>query len=201
MLKIVAIIAMSMLLIAGCSGDNSTDQAAEAGQSHDQGGNGQTHAADHPVPLTIAEFNAGGEEYEGKLVEVTGTVDHVCKHSGKRMFIRGDDPEDRVKIEAGDLGTFDVALEGSKVKVVAMGTVMKMDNAYLDNWASEVSGEDPAAGCTEEQKEIAKGGGDAGEEHESAMSQINALRRNLAESGREYLAFCSLEARSFEEIK
>lgn len=191
MLKIFAFIAMSMLLIAGCTGDAATDQVD----------NGQSHAADQPVPLTIAEFNAQGEEYEGKLVEVTGIVDHVCKHSGKRMFIRGDDPEDRVKIEAGDLGTFDVALEGSKVKVVAVGTVMKMDNAYLDNWASEVSGEDPAAGCTEEQKEIAKGGGDGEEEHESAMSQINALRRNLAESGREYLAFCSLEAKSFEEIK
>lgn len=193
MLKYFTLIAMSLLLlIVGCSGDNNTDQVAE--DVHAQ-------AADSSVPLTIAEFNAKGEEYEGKLVEVVGIVDHVCKHSGKRMFIRGDNPEDRVKIEAGDVGTFDIALEGSKVTVLATGTVMKMDNAYLDNWAKEVGSDDPAAGCSEEQKEIAKGGGDHQEEHDSAMSQINALRAELAESGREYLAFCSLEARSFEEAK
>jgi hypothetical protein len=192
MLKNLVLIAMSLLLIAGCSGDGSTDQTADQVQAQ---------AGDHPAALTIAEFNARGEEFEGKLVEVVGTVDHVCKHSGKRMFIRGDNPEDRVKIEAGDVGTFDIALEGSQVKVVAMGTVMKMDNAYLDNWAKEVGSDDPAAGCSEEQKEIAKGGGDQTAEHESAMSQINALRQELAESGREYLAFCSLEAKSFEEIK
>ena len=189
MLKYFTLIAMSLLLLTvGCSGDNQTDQAAEG--VHAQ-------AADSSVPQT----NAKGEEYEGKLVEVEGIVDHVCKHSGKRLFIRGDNPEDRVKIESGDVGTFDVALEGSKIRVLATGTVMKMDNAYLDNWAKEVGGDDPAAGCSEEQKEIAKGGGDQQEEHDSAMSQINALRAELAASGREYLAFCSLEARSFEEVK
>lgn len=192
MLKNYTLIAMSLLLIAGCSGDTQTDQVAE--DSHAQ-------AADSPTVLTIAEFNARGEEFEGKLVEVEGIVDHVCKHSGKRLFIRGENPEDRVKIESGDVGTFDIALEGSKIKVLATGTVMKMDNAYLDNWATEVGGDDPAAGCSEEQKEIAKGGGDQEEEHDSAMSQINALRAELADSGREYLAFCSLEARSFEEVK
>jgi hypothetical protein len=193
MLKYFTLIAMSLLLlIVGCSSDNQTDQATA--DVHAQ-------AADSPAALTIAEFNAKGEEYEGKLVEVVGIVDHVCKHSGKRMFIRGDNPEDRVKIEAGDVGTFDIAMEGSKIKVLATGTVMKMDSAYLDNWAKEVGGEDPAAGCSEEQKEIAKGGGDQEEEHDSAMSQINALRAELAASGREYLAFCSLEARSFEEAK
>nr|MEE4269233.1 hypothetical protein [Candidatus Krumholzibacteria bacterium] len=196
MLKYFTLIAMSLLLlIGGCSGDNQAEQAEQAA------GDVHAAAADSPVPMTIAEFNARGEEYEGKLVEVEGIVDHVCKHSGKRLFIRGDNPEDRVKIESGDVGTFDIALEGSKIKVLATGTVMKMDNAYLDNWAKEVGGDDPAAGCSEEQKEIAKGGGDQQEEHDSAMSQINALRAELAASGREYLAFCSLEARSFEEVK
>ena len=197
MLKTLALIAMSLLLIAGCSGDNS-DQAAND-HGHDHGETGHTHA-DHPAQLTIAEFNEKGEEYEGKMVEIVGTVDHVCHHSGKRMFIHGENAEDRVKVEAGDVGTFDVALEGSKVKVLAVGTVMKMDNAYLDNWAKEVGGEDSLENCSEEQKELSKGDG-SHEEHDSAMSQINALRQQLADSGREYLAFCNLEAKSFEEIK
>jgi hypothetical protein len=196
MLRTLSLIAIALFVIAGCSGDN-TDQAAN--HDHEHGEHGHSHA-EGPVQLTIAEFNEDGEAYEGKMVEIVGTVDHVCKHSGKRMFIHGENPEDRVKIEAGDVGTFDMGLQGSKVKVVAVGTVMKMDNAYLDNWAKEVGGADSLENCSEEQKELSKGQDDH-EEHQSALDQINGLRQELADSGREYLAFCSLEAKSFQEIK
>ncbi len=186
MLKKLSILILSMILIASCSGDSTHDEATKDQPTTDQ-----------VASLTIAEFNADGETYEGKLVEILGTVDHVCAHSGKRMFIIGEDPADRVKIEAGDVGSFDISLQGSKVKVMAVGTVMKIDSAYLDNWASEVKGDEPAEGCSEEQKEMAKGD----EEHESAMDQINSLRLKLAEAEKDYLAFCSLEAKSFEEVK
>lgn len=186
MLKKLSLLLCTLLLIASCSGDSAQDTAT----AEQSGGDDVAH-------LTIAQFNADGETYEGKLVEVTGTVDHVCAHSGKRMFIVGDDPADRVKIEAGDVGTFDMALQGSKVKVMAVGTVMRMDSAYLDNWASEIDAEDSPANCSEEQKEMSKGN----EEHETAMAQIIELRRQLAESEKGYLAFCSLEAKSYEEVK
>ena len=112
MLKNLALIAMTLLLIAGCSGDNTDQAAADHGHDHD----GHTHAqdADHPAQLTIAEFNKDGEAYEGKLVEIVGTVDHVCKHSGKRIFIHGDNAEDRVKVEAGEVGTFDVPWKAAR---------------------------------------------------------------------------------------
>ena len=187
MLKKMSLLLMALLLVASCSGEKPAEEATAENAA----------ATDEVAHMTIGQFMAEGENYEGKLVEVEGTVDHVCAHSGKRMFIVGENPEDRVKIEAGDVGTFDMALQGSKVKVVAMGTVMKMDSAYLDNWASEVSAEDSPENCTEEQKEMSKGG----EEHDTAMAQIIELRRQLAESEKGYLAFCSLEAKSFKEVK
>ena len=181
MLKKLSLLAMFMLFIASCSGDQAQ----------------QENTADQITKLSIAEFNADGETYEGQLVEITGIVDHVCKHSGKRMFIMGDDPEDRVKIEAGDVGSFDIGLEGNKITVQAVGTVMKMDAAYLDNWASEVKGEEATADCAEEQKDM----GVEAEDHGEALDQIAALRKQLSESDKDYLAFCSLEAKSLKETK
>ncbi len=183
MLKKLSLLALALLLVASCNGDKATEEAATATN------------ADEVPQLTIAQFNADGEQYEGKLVEVEGIVDHVCAHSGKRIFIVGENPEDRVKIEAGDLGTFDMALMGSKVKVQAVGAVMKIDSAYLDNWASEVNAEDSPQNCSEEQKEM------AGKEHDTAMAQIIELRRQVAESEKGYLPVCSLEAKSLEEVK
>jgi len=184
MLKKLSLLLMALLLVASCSGEKPAEEASA-----------DSVATDEVAHLTIAEFNASGEEYEGKLVEVEGIVDHVCAHSGKRIFVVGENPEDRVKIEAGDLGTFDMSLQGSKVKVVATGTVMKMDSAYLDNWASEVNAEDTPENCSEEQKEM------AGKEHETALAQIVELRRQLAETEKGYLAFSSLEAKSLEEVQ
>jgi len=189
MQKKLFLLAAAMLLIASCSGNQTQQDQAAQGQ--------EEQGADQIAKLTVAEFNADGEAYEGKLIEVTGTVDHVCKHSGKRLFIMGENPEDRVKIEAGDVGMFDIALEGSEVTIQAVGTVMKMDEAYLDNWASELKGDEPAAGCAEEQKDM----GVEAAENTQALDQIADLRQQLADSGRDYLAFCSLEAKSMKEKK
>jgi hypothetical protein len=54
----------------------------------------------------------------GKEVEISGMVVHVCKHGGKKMFIIGEDPEKRVKINATDkVSVFEPELEGSVVTV------------------------------------------------------------------------------------
>lgn len=194
------------LILAGCGGQN-TDQAAEA-----------------PVPVTIVQFNADAADYVGRTVEISGTVDHVCKHGGKRMFIMGDDPGDRVKIEAGGkVAAFDATLEGSEVRVVAVGRVQTIDAAYLDTWEKEVrtgsGGEGLHTGCSEEQ-ELAEGEGHdhdhdhaEGEGHDhdhdhaeqddhgaADLQRIAGLRKQLAESGRDQLAFYHLECVSFEEL-
>ncbi|PID81473.1 hypothetical protein CSA17_06715 [bacterium DOLJORAL78_65_58] len=194
-----------LLLVASCSSEKTTEQATKETTRQTTTDNTATGEI---TRLTIAQFNADGEKYEGKLVEVEGTVDHVCSHSGKRMFIVGENPQDRVKIEAGDLGTFDMALQGSKVRVVAVGTVMKIDSAFLDNKAKEINAEESHENHSEnhsgeqqeQQEQQEKGHGGHDHEHDNALAQIIELRRQLAESGKGYLAFCGLEAKSFEEI-
>ena len=50
--------------------------------------------------LKPSEFPSKAESLLGQNVQIEGLVVHVCKHGGKKMYIVGDDPEIRVKIDA-----------------------------------------------------------------------------------------------------
>jgi hypothetical protein len=68
--------------------------------------------------LTPTEFPDKAESLQGQKVQIDGLVVHVCKHGGKKMFIVGDNPDIRVKIDASDEVTvFGADLEGSTVSV------------------------------------------------------------------------------------
>jgi len=76
--------------------------------------------------LTPGEFPDKAESLVGQKVQVDGLVVHVCKHGGKKMFIVGDDPEIRVKIDASEEVTvFSSDLEGSTVSV--QGIIQPME--------------------------------------------------------------------------
>jgi hypothetical protein len=67
------------------------------------------------TPENFQEFAA---QNVGKEVEISGMVIHVCRHGGKKMFLIGEDPEKRVKINASDkVNVFEPELEGSVVSV------------------------------------------------------------------------------------
>jgi hypothetical protein len=67
------------------------------------------------TPENFQEFAA---QNIGKEVEIKGMVVHVCKHGGKKMFIVGEDPEKRVKINASEkVSVFEPEIEGSVVSV------------------------------------------------------------------------------------
>ncbi len=103
---------------------------------------------EEPTVVALAEFKDMAETLVGKEVMLEGTVIHVCKHGGKKMFITADDPDIRIKITADDETTaFDPELEGSFVKV--FGIVEAIE--------SEVLGEGKHAE-EEEEHEHEKGG-------------------------------------------
>mgnify|MGYP002635480770 CR=1 FL=1 len=67
--------------------------------------------------ITTSEFATVASDMLDKTVSIEGTVMHVCKHGGKKMFIN----EDRVKVIASEkLAAFDQALEGSTIIVTGI---------------------------------------------------------------------------------
>lgn len=78
--------------------------------------------------VTPGEFPDKAESLTGQKVQIEGMVIHVCKHGGKKMFIVGDDPEIRIKIDASDVVTvFSPELEGSTVSVQGIVQPMEED--------------------------------------------------------------------------
>lgn len=107
--------------------------------------------------VTVAQAIQQPDQYVDKVVKLEGTVVHVCKHGGKRMFVTGENPDERLKITVGgDIGAFDVSLEGSVVEVEGIMKEQRIDAAYLDQREADI-----ASGEKSEKDEIEH----TGEEH------------------------------------
>lgn len=177
------------LLMAGCCNQANNENQAGAEASLKE--------------VSLATLLSETENFVDKPVKVIGTVDHVCKHGGKKMFIFGENPDDRIKITTGEkMSSFEPTLEGSDVLVNGVVREMKVDEDYLMNWEMEMKADKNEK---KKHKEIGKNEGnhEAGESEEKSeedvMDQINSLRKQLEDSGKDHLSFYSIECIDFKE--
>ncbi len=133
--KLFSFSVIALLLISCGTGGN----RESAGSSQDQG----------PVKVEFASLVANPSEYVGKNISVEGKVVHVCMHSGKKLFITGDDPDVRLYIQAGEeMPKFPTELLGSVVVVEgkltqpAAASVETHDGAHASSPALAEAGAD-----------------------------------------------------------
>ncbi|MCD6564356.1 MAG: hypothetical protein J7K53_00275 [Bacteroidales bacterium] len=142
------------------------------------------------VKLTVSELLGNPDKYVDQKIIVNGIVDHVCKNGGKKMFILGVNPENRVKITTGEnISVFDVELEGSDVTVEGIFTELRIDEEYLAKWEDELSQEKEEHGEHNE----------SGKEHAEGLDQITALRNQIKESGEDHISQYFVECISYAE--
>ncbi len=193
MLKKLSVIVVLALIFASC-GNNAEEQ-------------------EEVKVLTVAQFNEQAENLVDSVVTVEGTVEHVCKHGGKRLRMFGEDPEVILDVEAGEeINMFEAEIEGSDVIIEGIVAEFRIDNAYLDEWEAkekaklaqdstvvaegEESTEEVAEVETTEETEAVE------EEHEElnvnehhvsdVFGQIEKYRKQIAESEKDYLPFYSI---------
>jgi len=180
MQKILLSTAIIFLVLASCnSGQNGIDSA-------------------NAVKVSVLAFEQQAAGLVDKAVVIEGTVLHTCKHSGKRMFLVDGNDSIRVEVTAGkDITKFDEKLVGSRVRVLGTLKEERIDEKYLNEWENEVKKpvENHEAGV----HSGAKGHEDQGSQEK--LDQINALREDLKNSGKDHLSFYSVEADKFEELK
>jgi hypothetical protein len=160
------------------------------------------------VALTTTEFNKVAPELAGDTVLVKGLVDHACRHSGKKMFIVDPETSEGLRVDAGKIVTgFDNSLEGSVVLVTGVVMERRIDEAYLNEWESEVH-EECAAEQAYAEGEVADAETEAetGEETEEAeaaedLDKIAKLRQQVLESEKGYISFFHLECISYDVIE
>jgi hypothetical protein len=156
------------------------------------------------VPVSLSDFDVKAEELVGKKVMLTGTVDHICKHGGQRMFVIETGSEGRVKVTPDEnIAAFKTDLEGQSVKLIGIVEEQRIDEDYLKEWEEEIMagvdmGDDKGEG-SHLGGDTEKGGSDADMEEE--MEKVNNLRQEIAESEKGYLAFYSVLCTEYKVIE
>jgi len=82
-----------------------------------------TEGSESGAMVEFASLIENPDNYIGKNITVEGKVVHVCTHSGKKLFIVGENPDVRLFISAGeDMPKFPMELLGSEVVVEGLIT-------------------------------------------------------------------------------
>ncbi len=137
MYKNVLLILVAAAFMWACDGQNAAKEEVTTQEEV---------VVEEATALSLAEFQDKAEALVGKEVIIEGTVIHVCKHGGKKMFITADDPDVRIKITTGEeTASFDTELEGSYIKV----------HGIVEAIEAEVVGEGQHAEGEEEHEEDA----------------------------------------------
>lgn len=144
--------------------------------------------APETVKVTLAELNTGLYEYTGGNVEVEGLCDHVCSHSGKKMFIAGDNPDDKLQIFAAEgISGFPKEIEGSKIRVIGPLELEKIDLATVAEMEAEIAAAE-------------QGTAEHSCEFESNMKKIDGLKDRISKSPKGYLTKYTMTTADFKKM-
>jgi hypothetical protein len=150
------------------------------------------------VPVQLTEIKIKAPELLGKLIRVDGMVDHVCRESGKRLFLG----EESFKVLAtNQVPSFKIEWEGSDVTITGYLKEDRIDETYLANWEKELN-----EGVQVQMKEAthtydAESKGLDESAITTQLDQIKGYREQIAAEGKGYISFYSLEAESVTEKK
>ncbi len=160
------------------------------------------------LSMTVDTFLLSPEKWAGKDVVITGTVSHVCRHSGKKLFLFGSNPEATVKVNAGgNFSTLDMKYEGTDVEIT--GTVIedeKIDANYLNEWEADIKkmvADKDQKVCTEDTKAISGQTNDTTKNNapEDPFAGVNELRQKLEKSGKAYISIYAITIKDLKELK
>jgi len=153
------------------------------------------------VKVTPDNFYDKAIDLVGKDVEIVGTIDHVCKHGGKKMMVFGTDPDVRVKITTGeDMAAFDSDWGGSDVTAIGTVAEFRIDEEYLANWENDVNEQvaEEKFEHSEDKPGIHKGESENDHSAAEEFEQIENYRKEIAESGTDHISFYSIVCKEYE---
>jgi len=161
--------------------------------------------------VTVESLLADASPFVEQPVSVKGTVVHVCRHGGQRLFVVGEDGEDRFRITVGEnISEFDVELEGSKIEVNGIVKELIIDETYLAEWEAGLGeesehdrgeGHEGGVGHGDDHGEAPEGEEhDAEEQMASQLQRIQDVRDEIAASGKDHLSDYWLETIEFKVI-
>lgn len=160
--------------------------------------------------VTVEELLADASPFVEQPVSIKGRVVHVCRHGGQRLFIVGEDGEDRFRITVGEnISEFNVELEGSKIEVNGIVKELIIDETYLAEWEAEISegsehsrgeGHEGGVGHGDDYGEAPEMGDDTETQIASQLQRIQDVRDEIAGSGKDHLSDYWIKTIEFKVI-
>ncbi len=193
MFKKLSLISIVIILITACNSNQK--QPAED----------QNNTVKEPVMISVNDFENNASEIVGEKIIIEGTVNHVCQHGGKRMFLIDTVSDATVKIIVGEnIPSFNTDLEGQDVIVTGVIDELRIDEDYLTEWENELmmeaeegEGHDDGSGHEGSKKGEAADQG----EHVSGLEKIKNYRQEIKESGTDHLSFYSIICEEYKVIE
>lgn len=103
--------------------------------------NSSTKSNEEISQLTIDQLVNSAENLKDEIISVEGMVTHVCREGGQKMFMTNGTKEINLLVRVSEsIPEFDVALEGSNVKVTGKLIVSYSDIAADEMHEGESSG-------------------------------------------------------------
>jgi hypothetical protein len=137
-------------------------------------------ANEEAVKVEFASLVANPSDYVDKDISVEGKVVHVCMHTGKKMFIVGEDPDIRLFISAGENAPkFPTELVGSQITVE--GHIEKVITADKPAEGAMTASLEAAASSDTAKKSETSAVGTPATEEECATEAAVARQSSLAD--------------------
>lgn len=157
-------------------------------------------AANEFQTVSLANFLDSTENYANKQVHLEGQVVHVCKHSGKKLFLV-DNQDRKIKITCGDdIPVFDIALEGSTIWVDGIVEVTKLDEEHCAELEAETIAEIDEKNVDITDKAACEMDAEV-ERLAGKMSHIEEMRTEMKENGKGYIPVYTVKAIKFQKIE
>lgn len=176
MIKKIFLISAVVLIFAACNDEsNNSDEM-----------NDSSIVSGSEIPeLLLTDFESAAGEYVGKEIKISGIVDHVCKHGGKKILLVDGDHSLHVFNDE----RYDEELSGSEISLIGIVEEEKIDEAYLTEWW------DHALGSHSEETDTDK------EYLANIEKEIQQIRDSLKNAGVEYFSEYSLKYVSHKDKK
>lgn len=160
----------------------------------------QTEAA-RPAALEIDELLASADSLAGKTVTIEGVCTHTCRHGARKIFLMGSDDTQTVRVESGELGSFDPQCVNRIVRVTGTLDEQRVDEAYLAAWEEPDEGADRRTARHDRGRLRRREGRTAGDgrHRRGALADFRAkIAARKAAEGKDYLSFYYVTATSYE---
>jgi len=154
--------------------------------------------------VSVNDFGAKAKELVDQEITITGVANHICSHSGRKLFLVSPENEDvMVTVMTNpEMAPFDKETIGKTYTVKGIVKITQtIDNAYLDEWEAEVLNAIEEGVVAEEQHcdtEAKAAGLEVNNVDENPqLAQIKQLRERIAANNGEPLYFYHIECNSY----